>query len=112
MRGQPEPGLDIGIGRRVEVETVPTEPEWRAIPGKPHHYEHTSQRNADGTPVKRYAPPVPDCPQHVTPWDIWREYLRKQNQDVDFQIFFCNCPPLTSEQELILEEWFSRDEQG
>jgi hypothetical protein len=83
MRGQPENPLDLGIGRKVEPETAPG-PEWKAVPGKPHHYEHTSQRNADGTPVKRYAPPVPDCPMHPNPWDVWREYLRRNGIDAGF----------------------------
>jgi hypothetical protein len=70
--------MDIGIGPAVATETVPG-PEWRAVPGKPHHYV-----NAKGQ--KRYAPPVPDCPMHPTPWDIWREYLRKQGREDEIDI--------------------------
>jgi hypothetical protein len=80
MRGQPENPLDVGIGKKVERPTAPTEPATKRVDGKPYHYETNGKRS--------YRPPVPDCPQHVTPWDIWREYLRKQEQGVDFQIFY------------------------
>jgi hypothetical protein len=80
MRGQPENPLDVGIGKKVDTQTAP-EPEWKAVPGEKYRYV-----NAKGQ--RKYAPPVPDCPQHVTPWDIWREYMRKQEQGVDFQIFY------------------------
>jgi hypothetical protein len=51
------------------------------VPGKPHHYEHTRDKNADGSPVKKYAPPVPDCPQHPNVWDQWREYMKAHGID-------------------------------
>jgi hypothetical protein len=69
MRGQPENPLDLGIGQKVDTETAP-EPEWKAIPGKPHYYV-----NAKGH--KRYAPPVPDCPMHPSPWDAFAEAMKK-----------------------------------
>lgn len=69
MRGPAEPAESFGLGKKVE-KAVEAEPEWKAVKGKQHHYV-----NAQGK--KSYAPPVPDVPQHINPWDMWADYMRR-----------------------------------
>jgi len=70
MKTPPERSHDLGLGKKVEPRPIIT-PDWRAIPGRPHHYEHTSQKNANGTPARKYAPPVPDTPMRPDPALDW-----------------------------------------
>ena len=71
MRG--DPPESFGLGKKVVPREVIT-PDWKAVPGKQHHYV-----NKDGQ--KKYAPPVPDVPQSPS-WDLWGKYLADQLESI------------------------------
>lgn len=64
MKGPPEQAPDLGLGGKVAPRPIIT-PDWRKIPGKPHHYEHTR------TGERKFAPPVPDAPFKPDPILDW-----------------------------------------